>query len=386
MKKILQNVDKPLLISTLILFIIGIIMVFSASNVAAYMRYRTSTYHFFVKQFAALLVGFIGSLVILRIKSKYYGYLAWIGIIGIIGLLLVLLIYGTATNNAVSWINLGFMKLQPSEFAKVIIIIWLAAYYENNKDHLENYGRALFPIVLAASIAFLIILQPDYGTAFIFALIVFVLFLLSPGSKQLKKWILSLGGLLSIISLVIILSSGNKLFSETQTSRFNFFNPCSEEKFYTTGNQVCNSYIAINNGGLFGLGLGNSTQKYLYLPEAHTDFIFAIIIEELGLLAGMAILSLLIFVLARIITIGRRSYTIRGALLCYGIAFYIFLHIMINLGGLLGLMPLTGVPLPFLSYGGSFLLCLIISLAFVQRINVETKLSEKKLGETFIKR
>lgn len=387
MRKILQNLDKPLLISTFILFIIGILMVFSASNVAAYMRYGTSTYHFFIKQILAFIGGLIGAFIILRIKSKYYGYLAWLGIIGIIGLLLVLLIYGTATNNAISWINLGFIKLQPSEFAKVIIIVWLAAYYENNKNNLENYGKALFPMILSASIAFLIILQPDYGTTFIFSCLVFVIFLLSPVSKTLKRWILTLSLLLSIISLVVIFTSGKNLFNEEQIKRMTqYFNPCSEEKFYDIGNQVCNGYIAINNGGLFGLGLGNSTQKYLYLPEAHTDFIFAIIIEELGLITGIIIILLFIFVLTRIITIGQRSYTIRGALICYGIAFYIFFHIMINLGGLLGLIPLTGVPLPFLSYGGSFFLCLIVSLAFVQRINAETKLSDKKLGETLIKK
>ena len=144
---------------------------------------------------------------------------------------------------------------------------------------------------------------------------------------------------------------------------------------------MCNCYIAINNGGLTGVGLGNSTQKYLYLPEPYTDFIFAIIVEELGVVTGIFIILLYMFVLYRILLIGRRSPNNRGATLCYGVAIYIFLHIAINLLGIMGLMPLTGVPLPFMSYGGSFTICLIAALTIVQRVSYENGILKEKSKE-----
>lgn len=377
MKKVLRNLDKPLLISNIILFTIGLLMVFSSSNIAAYMRYNKATYHFFVVQIIALIAGLIGGLITIKINSKYYKFLASGGIIAIIVLLLGLLIYGTATNDTVGWISLGFFQLQPSELAKIIVIIWLATYYDQNKQKLENYIKALFPLVIAGVIAFLIISQPDYGTAFIFSIIIFFMFLVSPSSKSLKKAILSLLMLLSIVLILTVFISRKQILENIKGTRLDYMNSCSEEKFYNIGNQVCNGYIAINSGGLFGKGLSNSTQKYLYLPEAHTDFIFAIVIEELGLIIGLIIIMLYIYVLYRIIKIGRNSYNLRGQLICYGIAFYIFTHIFINLGGLLGIIPLTGVPLPFISYGGTFIVCLIMALSFVQVVNIETQIIKK---------
>ena len=178
------------------------------------------------------------------------------------------------------------------------------------------------------------------------------------------------------MGLLLLLNNGVKILFDRQLDRLNFLNPC--ERIYSTGNQVCNGYIAINNGGLLGKGLGNSTQKYLYLPEAYTDFIFAIVVEELGVIISLVILLLMFLILWRIFLIAKRSKTKRGSLLCYGIFWYILLHIIVNLGGLLGLMPLTGVPLPFLSYGGSYLMCLISAIAIVLRVDIENKKGETK--------
>ena len=175
---------------------------------------------------------------------------------------------------------------------------------------------------------------------------------------------------------MVLLGSGKGILLERQMERFDFRNPC--DKILENGSQVCNCYIAINNGGLTGVGLGNSTQKYLYLPEPYTDFIFAIIVEELGVITGVLIILAYMFILFRILLIGRRSPNNRGAVLCYGVAVYIFLHVAINLLGIMGLMPLTGVPLPFMSYGGSFTICLIASLAIVQRVSVENGLLQER--------
>ena len=375
MKKIIKYVDKPLLIVSVLLFIIGLIMVFSASNVTAYMSHDVSPYNYFIKQGLFLLVGLIMSLIMIKFTTKAYGVFSWGLLLIIIVSLLMLLVIGQAKNRAISWYDLGPISIQPSEFAKVITIVWLARYYEKNKK-MTSYTKSLFPIGVCLLITFLIFIQPDLGTAIIYTVIVGVMFLAAPIIKEIKtKTIFALLGLIVFAGIVLI-GSGKTVLLERQLERFDFTNPC--DKLLTTGNQVCNCYIAINNGGLTGVGLGNSTQKYLYLPEPYTDFIFAIIVEELGIIFGVGIIIMYVFLLYRILKIGRDSPTNRGALLCYGVAVYIFLHIAINLMGIFGLMPMTGVPLPFMSYGGSFTICLIAALTIVQRVSVENRLCKEK--------
>ncbi len=375
MKKIIKYVDKPLLIVSVLLFIIGLIMVFSASNVTAYMSHEVSPYNYFIKQAVFLGVGLIMSLIMIKFTTKAYGVFSWGLLLIIIVSLLMLLVIGQAKNRAISWYDLGPISIQPSEFAKVITIVWLARYYEKNKK-MTSYTKSLFPIGVCLLITFLIFIQPDLGTAIIYTVIVGVMFLAAPIIKEIKtKTIFALLGLIAFAGVVLI-GSGKTVLLERQLERFDFTNPC--DKLLTTGNQVCNCYIAINNGGLTGVGLGNSTQKYLYLPEPYTDFIFAIIVEELGIIFGVGIIVMYIFLLYRILKIGRDSPTNRGALLCYGVAVYIFLHIAINLMGIFGLMPMTGVPLPFMSYGGSFTICLIAALTIVQRVSVENRLCKEK--------
>ena len=373
-KKIFKYLDKPLLITTVLLFIIGLIMVFSASNVTAYMSHAVSPYNYFMKQSVFLLAGLVMFFVMIKFTTKAYGVFSWGFMIIIIGSLLGLLIIGQTKNQAVSWYDLGPVSIQPSEFAKVITIVWLARYYEKNKK-MTSYAKSLLPLGVCAIVTLLIFIQPDLGTAIIYVVIVGVMFLAAPILKEIKaKTVFVLLGLV-VFAGVVFLGAGQSLLQDRQLERFDFTNPC--DKLLTTGNQVCNCYIAINNGGLTGVGLGNSTQKYLYLPEPYTDFIFAIIVEELGVIFGVGIILLYMFVLYRILKIGRESPTNRGALLCYGIAVYIFLHITINLMGIFGLMPMTGVPLPFMSYGGSFTICLIAALTIVQRVSVENGLMKE---------
>lgn len=369
----LKKMDKWLLLLSLVLFALGLIMVFSASNVAAFMRYEASPYRFVFKQALFLGVSLICAFIVIRVNTKGYSLLSWPAMIIVTALLAFVLVYGKTTNQATSWIAIGGFTIQPSEFIKVIAIIWMAGFYELQRNKLDSYMTSLFPVFVCTIAFLLIVLQPDLGTAIIFGLIISFIFFIVPIDKSIKLKTIGIIGGLGFVGVLILMNNGKDLISERQLSRFNFSNPCSEEKFYTDGNQVCNAYIAVNNGGLLGKGLGNSTQKYLYLPEAHTDFIFAIVLEELGLLAGIGILILYILVLARIIIIGKRSYNNRGAIMCYSIAFYIFLHIIINLMGIFGMMPMTGVPLPFLSYGGSFTLCLVVSLTIVQRVAIENK-------------
>lgn len=374
-KDIIKNIDKPLFILTLILFVLGLIMIFSASNVTSYMN-GGSPYAYFFRQGMFLLVSFIFCIFMVKFNTKFYGIMSNILLIAFVAVLILLLIYGKATNYAVSWIPIGPFTLQPSEFIKIIMIVFMARFYEVHEKRLDNFFIAIIPLIIGVVITFLIMLQPDLGTAIIFAALTGIVFFSSPVSKVIKFKVIALFfGMCLVVGAVLIMTGGSFLQAR-QLERFNFTRPC--DRLLDTGNQVCNGYIAINNGGLTGIGLGNSTQKYLYLPYPYTDFIFAVVVEELGLIVGIAIILAYLYLLYRILKIGRESYTNRGALLCYGVAVYIFLHVIVNLMGLFGLMPMTGVPLPFLSYGGSFTLCLMVSLAIVQRVNIENRLRDKK--------
>ena len=282
------------------------------------------------------------------------------------------------TNNAISWYDLGFFSLQPSEFAKSILIIFSAIYY--NKLHyrkVKNIYAYLVPLAFGIMIACLVAMQPDLGSAAIIGGIVFLTFISIPMVQNNMIRVIKVLVIGVVIAAIIVLYSGSDLLNSMQMDRLTFRNPCSR---YTevTGYQVCNGFIAINNGGLFGVGLGNSTQKYLYLPESHTDFIFPIIVEELGLIFGIILILGYAWMLFRILKIAKASENLRCSVLAYGTFWFLTLHILINLLGILALIPLTGVPLPLLSYGGSFTVNVIVMLFIVQRVNIENKINKTK--------
>ena len=377
MRKEFKYLDKTLLFFSVLLFVVGLIMVFSSSNITAYMKQGDSPYTYFIRQFIFLFAGVIASIVLLKIDTKFYKRASFFAVIVTTIILAIILVEGKVKNGASSWVYIGPFSLQPSEFLKAFAIMWMSCYYEFKLKKLDRWQTIIFPfLVLAVGVA-LIFLQPDLGTLIIYLSGLAVVFFLSP-IEHYKKTKLTIGALVvAVLGLSILFSFSGKLLTKEQKNRFDYFNPCS--KFLTTGNQVCNGYIAINNGGLLGVGLGKSTQKYLYLPEPYTDFIFAITMEELGLLLSIGILFVMMIVIWRILLIGNRSFSTRGALICYGFATILFMHILVNLGGLFGLIPLTGVPLPFISYGGSFTLMTIGMLSIVQRINVETREKEEKI-------
>ena len=264
--------------------------------------------------------------------------------------------------------------------AKIIIIVYLAVLFEENQSIFQKNNNKLFEkigwiVFVGLGIPAMVFLQKDFGTMFIMTVIFFIMFFASPILKSDK---IKTFGILSIFALVVallMLVIKGHIFTDAQLARFDYFEPC--QKYETIGYQVCNGYIAINNGGLTGLGIGKSKQIYSYIPEPHTDSVFAIIAEEIGVLGCLAIFIAYIIILYRILKIGSNSSTVRGRYICLGVATYIFMHILLNLGGLLGMIPLTGVPLPFLSYGGSYAITLMAALAFVQKVNIETKNSKK---------
>ncbi len=377
MKKI-KKIDKPLFIMMIIYIILGLVVILSASSVSAVLRYNVSSYYFFIKQLIFTSASFlIGIFFILNCSTNKYKYFAPIYLIVSMFLLGLVVVIGKVAGGAQSWLDVGVMSIQPTEFCKSAIIIFMGAFYEYSLRKSKNFSFQLIPVVLALIIFFLIAWQPDFGGAMIIAGIVFFTFLKIPFEQKSKLNIIKYTGFGAILAVILLLYSGSEIFYSTQLSRLKFQNPCAR---YTddTGYQVCNSFIAYHNGGLFGKGLGNSSQKYLYLPEAHTDFIFPIVVEELGLIIGILVILGYIYILYRILKIAKQCDNIQNSLICYGTFLYLLLHLLINFMGSLALIPLTGVPIPFLSYGGSYNMNVIFLLFIVLRISYENNYREEK--------
>ena len=382
LRKIFHDLDKPLLFVSMALFIFGLLNIVTASSRAAVVNYDVSIYYYFYRQLLFIIIGLIMSLIIIKIDTKSYKIIIPALFVVVIILNLVALT-GEELSGSKNWIDLGFIKLQPSEFSKPIIIVLMAMMFEKYYRKLrtldsKRYNAIGIILFVSMIIPVLIFLQKDFGTLLITLFIVGMMLLASPILKidKLKSFLLLIG-IIALAGLIIYNVQGY-ILNDQRISRFkSYLDPCGN--YENGGYQVCNSYIAINNGGLFGLGIGKSKQKYSYIPEPHTDSAFAIIAEEYGIYRCVFIFIGYIIVLWRILIISSKSNTLRGRYMCLGIASYIFVHIFVNLGGMLGLIPLTGVPLPFLSYGGSFVMSLIAALAIVQRVCVESKNKKKKI-------
>jgi len=373
----INKMDKTLLVVTLGLFIFGLLNIVTASSSEAVTRYEFSLYHYFFKQLQMIFIGIIGAIVIISIPSKKYKPYATIAFIIIISMTIYLTLNGVANRGSKNWISVAGIMIQPSEFAKPVIIVCLALYFEmyykvlRNPNNPSRYSQIAAILFIGAFTPVLVFLQKDFGTMAITLGIFGVMFLASPILRIDKLKTIGICIILVFAGGLILYTKQGYILTEEQKERFDFLDPC--DKYEQGGYQICNGYIAINDGGLLGLGIGRSRQKYSYIPEPHTDSVFAIIMEEYGLLKSALIFIAYMVVIYRILIISSRSHTIRGRYITIGVATYIFLHILVNLGGLLGVLPLTGVPLPFLSYGGSFTVSLIAALALVQRICIENK-------------
>lgn len=377
--KTLKDMDKILLIFTTLLFIFGLFNIVTASSRAAVIRYNTSLYSYFFKQLLSIILGIFATVFILKIPTKNYGLWGTIFYVVVLGLLLYVLFFVDEHLGNKNWIYIkGFGSLQPSEFAKPALAVALGVIFEKyckklknpNINHYDLIGIILFIGCLFPAIVFLC---KDLGTTIVILTLFSVLFITSPIIKKEKITVI---GLVLVVGIIILITMGPKIFTPTQLSRFDFFDPCTD--YFDGGYQICNGFIAINEGGLLGNGIGESKQVS-YIPESHTDSVFAIIAEEYGLIICTFIFIAYLIIFFRILKLASRANTIRGKYICLGIGTYIFLHFLINLGGLFGIMPLTGVPLPFLSYGGSYTLALMIALAIVQRVHIETEREKIKI-------
>lgn len=382
LRNLIHDIDKPLFLVTIALLIFGLLNIVTASSQASVLKYNASLYNFFYKQAIFLLVGFCFFVYLLFQPTKRYLQYGFLSFIGVIGLMIYLSVFGNYNKGSLNWIRIGPFSLQPGEFAKPVMIMCLSVLFElfYVKLRLKNHNHYdLIGIILVVGCLFpvFVYFQKDLGTMIILFLIFASLFLASPILRIEKLKTIALCTILLFCVCSILIAKTGHLLTKTQLSRFDFFDPCAD--YESGGYQICNGFIAINEGGLFGVGIGNSKQVS-YIPESHTDSVFAIIAEEYGFLKASVIFIAYVIILYRILKLSMCANTIRGRYICFGVSVYIFLHIIVNLGGLFGVMPLTGVPLPFLSYGGSYTLSLIISLGMVQRVHIETQNQKIKVS------
>ncbi|KMM38804.1 putative lipid II flippase FtsW [Guptibacillus hwajinpoensis] len=371
-KKLFKHYDYSLIISVLLLCGFGLVMVYSASMVWAVMRHETNSAFFFNRQIIWLVVSLVMFLIAMLFPYKAYRKFI-VPILGVSILMLVLVRFvGSTTNNARSWIELGPFSFQPSEFVKLGLIIYLAAIYSKKQAYISNFVRGALPPLMVIGLIFaLVASQPDLGTAMIIALTSGIVIICSG-----MKWKHIFG--LVIIGIILFAGAWMSLSPE-QASRFTgAYNPFSDPE--DSGFHLINSYIAIASGGITGQGFGQSIQKYGFLPEPHTDFIMAIIAEELGLLGVVFVIGLLGYIVFKGFVIGIRCKDTFGSLLAIGISGMIGVQTVVNLGAITGWLPVTGVPLPFISYGGSSLILLMISVGIL--INISAFVNIRKEQKT----
>lgn len=373
-----RQIDYYILIPYLLLCAIGIIMVFSASSHVASQSGSTPT-AYLVRQAIFVIIGllityFMTSININVLKSPV---IMGLGYLLLVGLLVALLFMGKTINGAAGWFQLGAFSIQPAEIVKFLLII-INAYFMTRPQREAKLLNGQWwhmmkqPIFMSLTLVTLVLLQPDTGSAAIILVICFMMWLASGISwgRSLQLLVLAVASIwLVAFPIALRLSQSGQIKSYKLARIVAFVDPFGHAQ--TTGSQLVNSYYAISNGGLFGVGLGNSIQKRGYLPEPNTDFIMAIVGEEMGLVGILFILILLAIIVGRAIQLGIRTKNGYYALLCYGIATYLTIQAVINVGGVSGVLPITGVTFPFISYGGSSMISLTLSLGTL--LNISTR-------------
>lgn len=375
-KKILKSYDYSLIVVLILLSLFGLIMIYSASMVSAVQRYGYESDFFFQKQklhlfLAAIVFVFFSLFPYKALKSnKILAPMVFVSLLG----LAALFIFGHVAGNAQSWYKLGTRSLQPSEFVKLCVIIYLSAVYAKKQSYINEFNKGVVPPLVYLILVFLLItIEPDFGTAMIILMIAGTV-IISSGMNFKNILRLIVIGLVFASPLLIFLT--DEIFSEVRLGRFtSYSDPFAVEQ--TSGYQLVNSFLAIGSGGINGLGLGQSVQKLGYLPESHTDFIMAVIAEELGIWGVGFVLFSLGFIVLRGIYIALKCKDPFGSLLAIGISSMIGIQSFINLAGISGLIPLTGVPLPFVSYGGSSLLQLSIAMGILVNVSMFVNYEQK---------
>lgn len=366
--------DQALVWVTVALLMLGLVMVYSASvampDNPKFARYAHT--HFLMRHILSLTVAFMAAVLAFQLPMTVWEKLApWLFVLSLLLLMLVLVPFiGKGVNGARRWISLGFMNFQPSELAKFAVLLYAADYMVRKMEVKERFFRAVLPMAMAIAVVGLLLLaEPDMGAFMVISVI--------------AMGILFLGGvnarMFFVIAAVVVVAFGLMvMLSEWRRERiFAYLDPWSDKYSMGKGYQLSHSLIAFGRGEIFGVGLGGSIEKLHWLPEAHTDFLMAVLGEEFGLLGVLVVLGLFMWMTRRIMHIGRQSIALDrlfAGLVAQGVGIWMGFQTFINIGVNLGALPTKGLTLPLMSYGGSAILMNLIALAVVLRIDYENRL------------
>jgi cell division protein FtsW len=361
-----QPVDKLLAVAAIALITIGFIAMSSASIEFSAERYGDPFFHT-TRYLFHLALGAVAALVVYRIPMAFWQRTGWVWLLFGFFLLLIVLVpgIGREVNGSRRWLALGPLTLQCSEVAKVCVILYLASYLVRRQDELrEQWKGFIKPMAVLFAVTLLLMLEPDFGATVVTISTAFGMIFLG-GVRLWQFCLVILASLAAMVTLVV--SEPYRLKRLTA-----YTDPWADQ--FDSGYQLTQALIAFGRGEWFGVGLGNSIQKLFFLPEAHTDFVFAIFAEEFGFIGALCLIGLFVLLVARILLIGRRAEKLGqlfSAYVAYAIAMMISGQVFINIGVNTGLLPTKGLTLPFLSYGGSSLIVCCALLAMVFRINYE---------------
>jgi cell division protein FtsW len=362
-----NRIDRVLLYLTFTLLVFGLIMIASAG--IGYSRSRFGdAYFFFKRQLLGVSIGLIVLYLTQKIDFSFWKKISFpFFILSMVFLVLVFIPgIGSKIYGANRWIQLGVISFQPSEMLKLSLIVYLAAWLENRREKVNDFFEGLLPFtIIIAIISFLLIKQPDMGTLGVTILIAMTIYFVN-GAKIFHMFLLALSGFLSFYVLM-----------KTEIYRMNrllvFLHPEMDPR--GVGYQINQAILAIGSGGVLGVGLGHSMQKFNYLPEPVGDSIFAIIGEELGLVGAVILIMLFVLLIMRGLGIARNAPDNFSKLLAVGIVFWIFFQAFINIAAISGLIPLTGIPLPFISYGGTSVIFLMAGIGILLNISKQIKIN-----------
>lgn len=362
----LRHVDKTLMVLVMALASIGLVMMSSASIDFAAQKYG-DPFYFMYRQMIFLMIAMVAGISAFLVPTNTWYEKGWICLL--VGFLLLVLVLipgiGREVNGSMRWISLGPINLQSSEVAKLFILVYLAGYLVRRQDEVrERWTGFIKPIAVMGVMILLLLLEPDFGSAFV--MIVACMGMIFLGGVGVTQFF-------ALIITALIAVYGMAVSSPYRMQRLNcFVDPWAQA--YDCGYQLTQSLIAFGRGEWFGLGLGNSIQKLFYLPEAHTDFVFAIIAEELGFIGSLVTLVLFAALVVKIFRIAlkaRADEKLFAAYLAYGIALVIAAQVFINIGVNAGVLPTKGLTLPFLSYGGSSLIITFVMIGILARVDYE---------------
>jgi len=369
----LQSFDQVLVWVTVALLAWGLVMVYSATialpDNPKFARYAPT--YFLTRQALSILIGLLVALVAVQVPiAQWERWSPWLFVASLLLLVVVLLPFvGKGVNGARRWIPLGVMNFQPSELAKLTIAMYAAAYMVRKMEVKERFFRAVLPMAIAvAGVGMLLLAEPDMGAFMVIAAIAMgILFL---GGVNARMFFLIAAILLVAFSMMILLS-------EWRRERiFAYLDPWNEQYALGKGYQLSHSLIAIGRGEILGVGLGGSVEKLHWLPEAHTDFLLAVIGEEFGLLGVLVAIALFVWLTRRLIHIGRQAIALDrvfAGLVAQGVGIWIGFQAFINMGVNLGALPTKGLTLPLMSYGGTAILVNLVAIAVVLRVDIENR-------------